>query len=69
MTHKNRIYKFIGTPESTVGSGHATYDSIMLSSALSETEKTVFDSKASESKFKDRFWINDIEFVVDVTYQ
>ena len=63
--YKTRLYKYIGTVESTVGSGSATYDSVMLSTALSDAEKTIFSSWAKDAQYKDRRWINDIEYVVD----
>lgn len=69
MEHRNRLYEFIGATGSTVGSGVATYDSIMLSKALSDAEKSVFDTWAKDASYMDRRWINDIEFVVRNIYQ
>ena len=63
--YKTRFYKYIGTVESTVGSGLATYDSVMLSTALSVAEKKIFEDWAKDAHYKDRRWINDIEYVVD----
>lgn len=67
--HTNRLYQFIGANGSTVGSGHATYDSIMLSKALSDAEKSLFDTWAADAQHGDRRWINDIEFVVRMDYR
>lgn len=63
-SYQKRFYKYIGTVESTVGSGLATYDSIMLSTALSDAEKQIFSDWAREAQYEDRRWINDIEYVV-----
>lgn len=67
--HTNRLYQFIGANGSTVGSGNATYDSIMLSKALSDAEKSLFDTWAADAQCGDRRWINDIEFVVRMDYR
>lgn len=64
-SYQKRFYKYIGTVASTVGSGLATYDSIMLSTALSDAEKQIFSDWAREAQYEDRRWINDIEYVVD----
>lgn len=64
--YKNRLYQFdgVGRFGRAVGKGLATYDSIMLSKALSDAEKVVFDSWAATANFAERKFINDIEFTV-----
>lgn len=64
--YKNRLYRFVGagTGDRAVGKGTATYDSIMLCSAISEQEKVLFNSWAETANFGDRKFINDIEFMV-----
>lgn len=67
--YTDQLYEFNGAKGSTVGSGNATYDSIMLSKALSDAEKSLFDTWAADAQCGDRRWINDIEFVIRMDYR
>ena len=61
--YENRLYYYT-SDNKVVGKGTATFDSIMLCSALSDVEKDVFREWAAQASPGESRWISDIEFKV-----
>ena len=60
---ENRLYRY-DSDNNQIGKGTATFDSIMLCIALSDTEKALFRDWAADAGIGESRWIADIKFTV-----